>query len=64
MLDKELDHVDTYIAYKSEFQNPSCQMMYVSICEMIFLELFVSDDFSRQFSKTICTNMISVLVYG
>ena len=55
MLDLEQQDFDLA---KSEFQNPSNQILYLTLCEIFFLEIFEND--SIAFSRTICQNLIEV----
>lgn len=43
---------------KCEFQNPSCHMLYMTLCEIMSLELFT--DQPETFVKTFCSNIVDM----
>ncbi|CAF0729586.1 unnamed protein product [Brachionus calyciflorus] len=60
MLDQ--DTGQNLTSFKSEFQNPSCHMLYVTLCELISLELFTMDP--NVFTKRISTSIIEMFFIG
>jgi mediator of RNA polymerase II transcription subunit 23 len=57
MLDKELAS-NEFKVFRSEFQNPSCHLLYTSLCELISLELFSSDP--AAYSRSICSRIVDM----
>lgn len=60
MLDK--DPNAEFNRCKSEFQNPSCHMLYMILSELISLELFT--DNPSVFIKSVCTNLVDMFFVG
>lgn len=60
MLDK--DQSLEFNKSKSEFQNPSCHMLYMTLCELMSLELFAHDP--DTFIKSICPNIVDMFFVG
>ena len=46
--------------FKSEFQNPSCHLLYFSLCELICIELFTNNP--KSLTNSICTNIIDMFI--
>jgi hypothetical protein len=54
----DIDQINEFDESKSEFQNPSCDLLYKILCELTSLELFATD--SLDFSRTICSNIFEL----
>lgn len=59
MSDRGLTASTEFRVFKSEFQNPSCHLLYVTLCELMCLDLFAIDPLAV--NKSICTRLIEVL---
>lgn len=49
---------EEFIEYANEFRNPSCQLLYTILCELISLELFSNDPLTL--SRGICTSIFDL----
>ena len=47
-------------AYKSEFSNPSCHILSVTLCEFMSLELFSHNP--NELLTSICKNIINMFI--
>lgn len=54
----DIDQPEDFNTLKSEFQNPSCHVLYMTLCELICLELFENDPIT--FSCNICQDIIDL----
>lgn len=54
----DIDQQEDFSMLKSEFQNPACHVLYMSLCEIICLEIFYND--SVMFSQNICQDIIEL----
>lgn len=55
----DINQVEEFREYSSEFQNPSCLLLYTILIELICLELFWEGD-SIAFSHSICTSIFDL----
>lgn len=53
---------ENFSLLKSEFQNPSCHLLYETLCELISLELFATDPVT--FTQNISKNIINMFFIG
>jgi hypothetical protein len=60
MLDQ--DFSIEFNSFKSEYQNPSCHLFYITLCELLCLELFSQD--SKTLASNICSNLINMFFIG
>lgn len=54
----DLQPLEDFNSLKSEFQNPSCHTLYLTLCEILFMEVFESNPIS--FSRNVCQDLIEV----
>jgi hypothetical protein len=60
MLDSDVN--SEFNIFKSEFKNPSCHLLYFSLCELICIELFTNNP--KALSSCICKNIIDMFILG
>jgi hypothetical protein len=60
MLDQ--DFSIEFNSFKSEYQNPSCHLFYITLCELLCLELFAHDP--KTLASNMCSNLINMFFIG